>query len=69
METQKIQWQPLVEMAIVLVTILGSTIPLYMHTDNKMAGIQKEIREEVQAQNARTDKLYEMFIDLLKERK
>jgi hypothetical protein len=36
MTQEKIQWQPLVEMAIVLVTILGSTIPLYLHTDSKM---------------------------------
>lgn len=35
-ETQKIQWQPLVELIIVLMTILGSTIPLYLHTDSKL---------------------------------
>ncbi|HET9433041.1 MAG TPA: hypothetical protein VFO37_04755 [Chitinophagaceae bacterium] len=60
METQKIQWQPLVEMAIVLVTILGSTIPFYMHTDNKL-------REEIKAQNSRTDKLYEMWCETQKD--
>jgi len=37
---ENIQWQPLVEMAIVLVTILGSTIPLYLHTDSKMGASQ-----------------------------
>ena len=29
----------------------------------------KDIREDMKAQCARTDKLYEMFIDLLKDRK
>ncbi|HET9433043.1 MAG TPA: hypothetical protein VFO37_04765 [Chitinophagaceae bacterium] len=72
----KFQWQPLVELSLVLVTILGSTIPLYLHTDNKLeASIQAirqdiaVVRQESAAQTARTDKLYEMFIDLLKERK
>jgi len=32
----KIQWQPIVEIIIVMMTILGSTIPLYMHTDSKL---------------------------------
>jgi len=61
----KIQWQPLIEMIIVLVTILGSTIPLHLHTDSKI----EEMRKETAAINARADRLYEMFIDLLKERK
>lgn len=47
--SQKIQWQPLVEMIVVLVTIIGSTIPLYMHIDNKtnlkLDAIQAEIRD------------------------
>lgn len=33
---QRIQWQPLIELIVVLMTILGSTIPLYIHTDNKL---------------------------------
>jgi len=33
---QTIQWQPIVELIVVLMTILGSTIPLYIHTDSKM---------------------------------
>ncbi len=39
MQTKKepiIQWQPLVELIVVLMTILGSTIPLYIHTDSKL---------------------------------
>lgn len=30
------QWQPLVELVVVLATIIGFTIPLYIHTDNKL---------------------------------
>lgn len=44
-----IQWQPLIEMIIVLVTIIGSTVPLYLHTDNKLSaalqGIQSEMHD------------------------
>jgi len=31
--------------------------------------IHKDIREDMKTQSARTDRLYEMFIDLLKEKK
>lgn len=68
-KSEKFQWQPLVELGLVLVTILGSTIPLYLHTDNKLENSLREIRNEVQSINSRTDKLYEVFIELLKETK
>jgi hypothetical protein len=31
--------------------------------------IHRDIKEDMKAQTARTDRLYEMFIDLLKEQK
>jgi hypothetical protein len=45
-----------------LFTIIGSmaTMLYYAHRD---------IQSDMKAQAARTDKLYEMFIDLLKEKK
>lgn len=50
----RIQWQPLVELIVVLLTILGSTIPLYLHTDSKIEKIGEKmsialdgIREEM----------------------
>ena len=39
----RIQWQPLVELIVVLMTILGSTIPLYIHTDNKLESAMSKI--------------------------
>jgi ClpP class serine protease len=44
-------------------TILGAA--KYMHTEFKEW--TKEIREDVKIQTARTDRLYEMFVDLIKE--
>lgn len=45
----RFQWQPMLEIIIVLVAILGSTIPLYVHTDNKLetalAAIHEQVRE------------------------
>ena len=41
---REIQWQPMIEMLIVLVTILGSTIPLYMHTDSKIDAMHETIK-------------------------
>ena len=35
-EKIQMQWTPVVEMALALFTILGATIPLYLHTDGKI---------------------------------
>lgn len=45
----------------IVFTLLGGVF--YIHSD------VKEIRKDMQQQNARIDKLYEMFVDLLKDRK
>jgi hypothetical protein len=45
---QKIQWQPLVELIVVLMTILGSTIPLYIHTDSKLTDAMSKIDATLQ---------------------
>lgn len=47
MQENKIQWQPLIELIVVLMTILGSTIPLYIHTDSKLESALNGIREEM----------------------
>lgn len=44
-----IQWQPMIELIVVLLTILGSTIPLYIHTDNKMQALQVENNRIIEA--------------------
>jgi ClpP class serine protease len=48
---------------LLLGSILGAA--KYMHSEFKEW--TKEIRQDVNTQSARTDKLYEMFVDLLKE--
>ena len=62
-KNNSIQWQPLIEMIIVLVTILGSTIPLYIHTDSKMDKINERmdatlhgIREDMRDFHARLER-------------
>lgn len=52
-KTKAIQWQPLIEMIIVLVTILGSTIPLYLHTDNKLSTALDAMRQDNREFHAR----------------
>ncbi len=52
MEDKKIQWQPLIEMIVVLMTILGSTIPLYLHTDSKLEASIQNMREDSKAMHA-----------------
>lgn len=45
----------------IVATLIGGVF--YIHSD------VKEIRADMQQQSARIDKLYEMFIDLLREKK
>lgn len=44
---KRINWQPLIELIVVLATIVGTTVPLYIHTDNKTNEIVREIRAEM----------------------
>jgi hypothetical protein len=46
-----------------MVTSIGGFAFLY----REMKQIEKDLKEDTKTQSARTDKLYEMFIDLLKE--
>lgn len=47
-EKRQIQWQPLVELIVVLMTILGSTIPLYLHTDSKLEASMSKMDSTLQ---------------------
>lgn len=43
MTDNEIKWQPIIELSIVLFTILGSTIPLYLHTDAKIDAMHQTV--------------------------
>lgn len=45
----------------IVATLIGGVF--YIHSD------VKEIRKDMQQQSAQIDKLYEMFVDLLKEKR
>lgn len=52
-------------------TIVGMVIIWWLlskHVDKKFEAFQMEFRRESEKQSKRTDHLYEMFIDLVKER-
>ncbi len=51
----RIQWQPLVELIVVLMTILGSTIPLYLHTDNKLSDAMSKSDAKLEASMSKID--------------
>jgi hypothetical protein len=50
-----------VQALTIMATLLGGVF--YLHSDIR------EIRKDMQQQNSRIDKLYEMFVDLLREKK
>ena len=49
----------------ILATVVGCAYYVHRDTINDI----KAVRDEIKSQSQRTDRLYEMFIDLLKERK
>ena len=69
MENQKIQWQPMIEMIIVLMTILGSTIPLYIHTDSKLETAMMGIRQEVNSIHSEMKDFHNRLCKIEAERK
>lgn len=44
-DDRKMNTELIVSVVIVMVTILGSTIPLYLHTSSQIQAIQDEIRD------------------------
>ena len=73
-------WSEIGTAAVTGVTVLGFIYTMFRNLRTDLAGYRAEakeeirgikqeiqlIREEMAAQNKRTDKLYEMFIDLIK---
>lgn len=41
-----INWQPIIEIGIVVAAVFGTTVPLYLHTDNKLHAALAEIKNE-----------------------
>ena len=52
-DSKKIEWQPIIELSILLFTTLGTTIPLYLHTDSKQQAYQE--RSEAILEGIRED--------------
>jgi hypothetical protein len=44
-ESQRIQWEMIISCVIGIFAILGSTIPLYIHTDSKLDAFQARNNE------------------------
>ncbi len=44
-ENRKINLELIISLVIVMVTILGSTIPLYLHTSSQIEAIHQEIKD------------------------
>lgn len=44
-ESKKINLELIISLVIVMVTILGSTIPLYLHTSSQIEAIHQEMKD------------------------
>lgn len=45
-QKNQINWQPIIEIGIVVAAVFGTTVPLYLHTDNKLHAALTEIKAE-----------------------
>ena len=45
-EERRFQWQPFIELIVVLATVVGTTVPLYVHTDGKIHEVLREMKED-----------------------
>jgi hypothetical protein len=62
-------WSIHIEWAILMITLIGGVYVIDGKVDKQISELRMETRSELSAQVARTDRLYEMFIELVKERK
>jgi len=51
-------WRPVIELCIVLVTIIGSTVPLYIHMDSKTYAQIEAIHSEMKDFHNRLLEIY-----------
>ena len=51
----------------IFIIIIGIAVAPSLFIWNEIAKLRSDIKSDMSAQAARTDRLYEMFIDLLKE--
>lgn len=45
MSEKRYNLENLISLIIVMATVIGTTVPLYLHTDSKIDAIQKEISD------------------------
>ncbi len=50
-------------------TLMATLLTGFGFMFKEFKSVEKDIREDIRQQSARSDQLYSMFIDLLKERK
>jgi len=51
-EKRKIFWEPIVAASLLLMTVLGVMVPLYMHSDNANRKLIEGIREDSKKSSA-----------------
>jgi hypothetical protein len=61
----KTNWASHIEWITLMITVIGGVYVIDAKIDRQIS----EVRIEVTSQSARTDRLYEMFIDLVREKR
>lgn len=74
-EESRTNWASHVEWLTLMITIIGSVYVIDNKIDRQISEVRAEVnivradlRAEMQAQTERTDRLYEMFIELIKQK-
>lgn len=66
-EAKRVNLELIISLVIVMATILGTTIPMYIHTDSKIQAIQNEMAQ-FHAEMARETKEFHGRLIALEER-
>ena len=62
-------WSIHVEWLALMITLIGSVYFLDSRFESKVQRVEERLDIRIDAQAERTDRLYEMFIDLIKEQR
>lgn len=65
-KTQSI-WLPIMELVVIFASIVGVTVPLYIHTDYKMEQYRIEMRETMESNRQETNQMIRSIQEEMKD--
>jgi len=61
--TQKINWDSIISLGVVMATIIGSTVPLYIHSTNQTENLRQSMEANARAIHEEIHAIHEEMKD------